>query len=106
MSDRSPKEFIGADRLYAVLALPRLPGLDGIRAMAAAMVVINHHDFTFISGALGVTAFFVLSGFLITWLLLGENQRFGTVSLRQFYIRRALRIFPAFYCYCLVVTVA
>jgi peptidoglycan/LPS O-acetylase OafA/YrhL len=90
-------------RLYAALALPHLPGLDGIRAIAAAMVVINHHDFTFISGSLGVTIFFVLSGFLITWLLLAEDNRFGTVSLRNFYIRRSLRIFPAFYVYCAVV---
>ena len=43
--------------------------------------------------------FFVLSGFLITWLLLRENDELGTVSLRKFYIRRSLRIFPAFYCY-------
>jgi peptidoglycan/LPS O-acetylase OafA/YrhL len=46
-----------------------------------------------------VTVFFVLSGFLITWLLLKENDRSGTVSLSGFYMRRVLRIFPAFYCY-------
>ncbi len=43
--------------------------------------------------------FFVISGFLITWLLLNENARNGEVSLRRFYIRRSLRIFPAFYAY-------
>jgi peptidoglycan/LPS O-acetylase OafA/YrhL len=92
-----------ADRLDSGLRLGRLPGLDGIRAIAAAMVVVNHHDFTFVSGALGVTMFFVLSGFLITWLLLGEAERHGTVSLRDFYMRRLLRIFPAFYAFCALV---
>ncbi len=106
MNPPAPQPPVGpltGGQLYKGLALPRLPGLDGIRAIAAAMVVINHHDFTFISGALGVTTFFVLSGFLITWLLLGEHDRFGTVSLRNFYARRSLRIFPAFYGYCAVV---
>jgi hypothetical protein len=46
-------------------------------------------------GALGVATFFVLSGFLITWLLLRENDQSGNVSLRNFYVRRTLRIFPA-----------
>lgn len=47
--------------------------------------------------------FFVISGFLITWLLLKENERKGTVSLKRFYVRRSLRIFPAFYAYALIV---
>jgi len=50
-----------------------------------------------IPGDLGVVAFFVLSGFLITWLLIGEFSRNGSISLRDFYIRRTLRIFPAYY---------
>ena len=97
--------YDGARELYAGLALRRLPGLDGIRAIAAFMVVVNHHDFTMVSGALGVTMFFVLSGFLITWLLLGEHDDTGAVSLRNFYIRRSLRIFPAFYVYFTIVIV-
>jgi peptidoglycan/LPS O-acetylase OafA/YrhL len=48
---------------------------------------------------MGVLIFFVLSGFLITWLLLKEEERFGRISLKLFYARRTLRIFPAFYVY-------
>jgi peptidoglycan/LPS O-acetylase OafA/YrhL len=105
MSRSAPPAGDTTGRLYSGLALSRLPGLDGIRAIAAAMVVINHHDFTFVSGTVGVTLFFVLSGFLITWLLLAEDDRHGSVSLRNFYARRSLRIFPAFYAYCALVFV-
>jgi peptidoglycan/LPS O-acetylase OafA/YrhL len=56
--------------------------------------------------AIGVEVFFVLSGFLITWLLLEEYDATGTVSLRRFYTRRALRIFPAYYVYLGVTAVA
>ena len=50
----------------------------------------------FLHGALGVTIFFIISGFLITGLLMRERSETGGVSLRLFYIRRALRILPAF----------
>jgi peptidoglycan/LPS O-acetylase OafA/YrhL len=53
-------------------------------------------------GSLGVRVFFVLSGFLITTLLFGELQKYGRISLPRFYYRRTLRIFPAFYCFLLV----
>ena len=53
-------------------------------------------------GGTGVLLFFVLSGFLITWLLLEEASKTGSVSLRNFYARRALRILPAFYVYAAV----
>jgi len=82
-----------------------LPGLDGLRAVAVLLVVLYHFGFPAAPpGGHGVLAFFVLSGFLITWLLLKEQQRFGTISLRQFYLRRVLRIFPAFYCFWLILT--
>ena len=88
--------------LEAGLRLSQLPALDGLRAVGAFLVVFYHFGFKFISGGLGVLIFFVLSGFLITWLLLKEEERFGDISLRNFYSRRALRIFPAFYCYWLL----
>jgi len=80
----------------------QLAGLDGMRAIAAFLVVFYHFGIPDVSGGLGVLMFFVLSGFLITWLLLRENDEQGLVSLRKFYIRRSLRIFPAFYCYAAV----
>jgi len=80
----------------------QLAGLDGMRAIGAFLVVFYHFGIPYVSGGLGVLMFFVLSGFLITWLLLRENDERGVVSLRKFYIRRSLRIFPAFYCYAAV----
>jgi peptidoglycan/LPS O-acetylase OafA/YrhL len=75
-----------------------LPALDGIRALAVFVVILYHSGVVAkVPGDLGVTAFFVLSGFLITWLLDKEYDRTGTVSLKEFYIRRTLRIFPAYY---------
>jgi peptidoglycan/LPS O-acetylase OafA/YrhL len=73
------------------------PGLDGIRGFAILLVLADHSGIAIASGAgnLGVTIFFVLSGFLITTLLLEEHARCGRVSLRRFYWRRALRLLPA-----------
>ena len=86
----------GSARLRENLAKRQIPGLDALRAFAVLMVMAYHFGFTGIPGGYGVVAFFVLSGFLITWLLLKEQEATGTVSLRKFYIRRSLRIFPAF----------
>ena len=81
----------------------RLPALDGIRGISAWFVVAAHLGLLPRAfGALGVSMFFTLSGFLITWLMLRESAYTGTVSLRKFYMRRTLRIFPAFYVYALV----
>ncbi len=89
--------------LYEKLSLKKIPALDGLRALAIGLVLCYHFDFpTHVPGPMGVTIFFVLSGFLITWLVLNENERTGTVSLRGFYRRRAPRILPAFYCYWLL----
>lgn len=73
------------------------PALDGLRALAVALVFCRHvHVPGFASaGAVGVTVFFTLSGFLITSLLLEERSARGTFSLRRFYVRRFQRLVPA-----------
>src|SRR4051812_48766257 len=72
----------------------RVPALDGVRGIAI-LLVLAIHGWGFAGGALGVDLFFVLSGFLITTLLLSEHAASGKVSLRRFYRRRAVRLFPA-----------
>src|ERR1700730_4751565 len=80
-----------------------IPALDGGRGLSAFLVVFAHLGFLpRQAGSLGVAIFFVLSGFLITWLMLAEAEKTGTVSLRKFYVRRTLRIFPAFYVFWIV----
>lgn len=88
--------------LESKLSHSHIPALDGLRAVAVFLVIISHFGFVMVPGAHGVMIFFVLSGFLITWLLLKEDERYGTISLSGFYKRRTLRIFPAFYVYWLV----
>jgi peptidoglycan/LPS O-acetylase OafA/YrhL len=85
--------------LGASLDRRKIPALDGLRAVSVFLVIFYHFGFTWVPGHYGVVMFFVLSGFLITWILLHENDTTGTVSLRQFYWRRLLRIFPAFYAF-------
>ncbi len=94
----------------------KLPGINGLRAISVILVII-HHLFRqypivpdiqfpfylkpFISfiqdGHLGVNVFFVISGYLITSLLLDEEKASGSISIKNFYMRRILRIFPAYY---------
>ena len=76
----------------------RWSGLDGLRALAVLAVLGCHFAFLNQGAAVGVDLFFVLSGFLITSLLLRERQRAGAVSLWRFWLRRALRLFPALVC--------
>ena len=73
-----------------------LPGLDGIRALAVLGVLLYHADLTWITGGyLGVDVFFVLSGFLITSLILEEFHRSGRIDFAKFYLGRARRLLPA-----------
>jgi peptidoglycan/LPS O-acetylase OafA/YrhL len=71
------------------------PALDGVRAVAILLVVTFHATAWPFGGPYGVDLFFVLSGFLITTLLLEERERDGSISLRAFYARRARRLLPA-----------
>ncbi len=76
--------------------LPHLPALDGVRGLAVAAVLAFHGGVSFVQGGfLGVDAFFVLSGFLITALLLTEHRGTGRIDLRAFWARRARRLLPA-----------
>ncbi|QRN98917.1 acyltransferase [Archangium violaceum] len=72
--------------------------LDGVRGLAVLAVVLHHVTARVPGGFLGVDVFFVLSGFLITTLLLKEHARDGDVDLRAFYVRRVLRLMPASLC--------
>lgn len=92
-----------ADSFRRTIAGNHLPALDGLRAVAVFTVVASHSNLPLrVPGDLGVSAFFVLSGFLITRLLVRERERTGEVSIRQFYLRRTLRIFPAYYAFLLL----
>ncbi len=73
-----------------------IPALDGVRAVAVALVLADHGGIPGLSGGfIGVDVFFVLSGFLITSLLLDELGRTGSVDLPGFWVRRARRLLPA-----------
>ena len=93
----------------------RIPSLDGLRALSIALVLVKHsvmmepfdrhHAFIWDvigNGDLGVTIFFVISGFLITSLLLKERSETGQLSLSRFYIRRAFRILPPYYAFLII----
>jgi peptidoglycan/LPS O-acetylase OafA/YrhL len=94
-----------AARIYADFRRSSyFPSLNGIRAICALLVIKEHSKWAihgapqmFEWGFLGVDMFFVISGFLIVTLLLRERERAGIIDLRQFYIRRTLRIFPIYY---------
>ena len=76
----------------------RLPGLDGLRGIAVLAVIIYHADVSLlVGGFLGVDVFFVLSGFLITSLLIEELTRTNSVDRARFYIRRIRRLMPALF---------
>jgi peptidoglycan/LPS O-acetylase OafA/YrhL len=98
------------------MASKRLLGLDGLRAISILVVMAAHVCRTRILGGfvapqadshawgkIGVRVFFVISGFLITKLMLDEQDRHGDVSIRCFYVRRAYRILPAYLAYLAVV---
>lgn len=103
------------------VAEPRrsIPSLDGLRAFSILLVMVAHASWYWSqnvstnlvfrsvvgNGRNGVAVFFVISGFLITTLLRREFEKTGTVSLKHFYFRRSIRIFPAFYVFLAVMAV-
>ncbi len=108
----------GANQTHT-LATRNIPSLDGLRAVSILVVILAHSSWYFPewirqslffryvigNGAHGVAVFFVISGYLITTLLLREFDKSGTISLRRFFFRRSLRIFPPFYVFLLVMSV-
>lgn len=93
-------------------SMDRIPSLDGLRALSIFLVLALHSlqrlGFThnvpwfwagIFNGGTGVFIFFVISGYLITSLLLREHEKRGSISLRGFYFRRAMRILPPVYFY-------
>jgi peptidoglycan/LPS O-acetylase OafA/YrhL len=93
-----------------------IPSLNGLRALSITIVLLYHLSATGLfstgnlrfpfdipfDGDFGVNVFFVISGFLITTLLMEEEKKYGAISLKNFYIRRVFRIFPAYYLLLLV----
>ena len=75
--------------------MAHVPGLDGLRGLAVIGVLLFHANARLRGGYLGVDLFFVLSGFLITRILIEEHRQTGTIDLRNFWIRRARRLMPA-----------
>ncbi len=89
--------------LGRLLRCSHLPALDGLRMVAVLTVILNHVGYAAVPADLGVSIFFVLSGFLITWLLLKEKERTGAISLKSFYLRRLFRLLPAYYVFLAIV---
>ena len=80
------------------LSISRIPGIDGLRALAILIVMVSHAGLgRYVPGGFGVTIFFFLSGYLITTLLRVEYSRSGRINLPAFYMRRVLRILPPLY---------
>jgi peptidoglycan/LPS O-acetylase OafA/YrhL len=76
----------------------KIPSLDGVRAVSFLIVFAAHAGLEkYVPGAFGLYVFFILSGYLITTLLIREDRKFGSISLPLFYARRTLRIFPPLY---------
>jgi peptidoglycan/LPS O-acetylase OafA/YrhL len=99
----APATRVGDERVAERAQAPKggefhIPSLDGIRAISFMLVFVSHAGLgDIVPGGFGVTVFFFLSGYLITTLLRLERDRTSKNSLRDFYLRRAFRIWPPFY---------
>ena len=86
--------------------VPYLPGLDGMRAVAVVAVMIYHANSTWLKGGfLGVEVFFVISGYLITLLLIAEHEKTGEVDMKNFWVRRFRRLLPALFMMLLLLSI-
>src|SRR5918994_2295637 len=95
---RMPETATRGRRAAGRVRLPYMPGLDGLRALAVVAVLLYHAGISWLPGGfLGVEVFFVISGYLITALLLTEWRRLGCVDLKAFWLGRARRLLPALY---------
>ena len=83
-----------------------MPGLDGLRAIAVIGIIIYHLNKNGLLAVLGVDTFFVISGYLITSLLLKEYEETGIINLKNFWIRRIKRLLPAVLALLIVVGLA
>ncbi len=98
MADEATRPLEWDPPRQAVSRVPYLPGLDGMRALAVMAVMVYHANPSWLAGGfLGVEVFFVISGYLITLLLIGEHERSGRVDLGGFWARRARRLLPALF---------
>ena len=78
--------------------VPYLPGLDGMRAIAVVAVMIYHANSSWLKGGfIGVEVFFVISGYLITLLLIAEHEKTGAIDMKNFWVRRFRRLLPALF---------
>lgn len=111
-SPQAARKAVGRRSPPPATSASKIEGLDGLRGIAVTMVVVTHLGLvsglneteylrsTFmplVAGYTGVHIFFVLSGFLITLLLVREHQKNGRISVSSFFIRRILRIFPVYF---------
>ncbi|WP_394931913.1 acyltransferase family protein [uncultured Ilumatobacter sp.] len=86
--------------------VPYLPGLDGMRAVAVVAVMIYHANSTWLKGGfIGVEVFFVISGYLITLLLIAEHEKTGAVDMKNFWVRRFRRLLPALFVMLLLLSI-
>jgi len=98
LPNRGADQQVATDRSASRAGLGYQPALDGLRAIAVLAVLAYHADLAWAPGGfLGVDVFFVLSGFLITSLLLESAARLGSPDMKRFYLRRARRLLPALF---------
>lgn len=105
-TESDPSEGVDRTEDRHISQVPYLPGLDGLRAVAVVAVMIYHANSDWLLGGyIGVEVFFVISGYLITLLLIAEHERTGEVDLKNFWIRRFRRLLPALFMMMLLLSV-